>query len=105
MLKNTRCGVFQAKESVKMWVSEALATKAAKKSSHVKDNSSFIVVYYPQRDSYAYFVSEAWAKHDGIWEPFEIVARYSKKHWYSNWKCEQPASSENKLKTRRGYTS
>jgi len=68
-----------------MFLNEIAATNAAKKSSFVKDSGTFIVVYYPQRDEYSYFVSEYWAKHDGTWEPFEVVARYQKPGWLRSW--------------------
>lgn len=80
-----------------MFINSIAATNAAKKSTFVKDSGHFIVVYYPQRDGYAYFVSESWAKHDGTWEPFEVVACYSKRGWLRGWARTDTTPSDIRL--------
>lgn len=77
-----------------MFINEIAATNAAKKSSFVKDNGHFIVVYYPHQDGYGYYVSEAWAKHDGTWETFEVIARYSKPGWLRSWTRTDTTSAD-----------
>jgi hypothetical protein len=80
-----------------MWSNQVSAINAAKKSSHVKDNGSFIIVYYPHRRQYTYYVSESWAKHDGTWEPFEVVARFVKKGWFRPWVALNAGQTDLKL--------
>ncbi len=80
-----------------MWSNEVAAINAAKKSNHVKDNGNFIIAYYPHRNQYTYYVSESWAKHDGTWEPFEVVARFVKKGWFGRWVNTNTGQTDLKL--------
>jgi hypothetical protein len=68
-----------------MYIDELSAVKAAKKSSHVKANGCFVVVYFPDRGSFSYYVSEYWVRHDGTWEPYELVSTWYWKGWLKGW--------------------
>ncbi len=81
-----------------MFNSEYFATKAAKKSTHVKDNGSFIVVYFPLRDSYGYFVNEEWAWANGRPEYYKVLAKYTWKGLFKGWVKEEPANRAEILK-------
>ncbi len=81
-----------------MYNSENFATKAAKKSSHVKDNGSFLVVYFPHRNSYGYFTSEEWAWSNGRPEYYIVLARYTWKGLFKGWVKEEIPDRTGNLK-------
>ncbi len=86
-----------------MWSNINATIEAAKKSSHVKDNGTFIVVLYPQREVYSYYINETWAQKHGAREPFVVVARYKKRGPLLGWAKQDSQQAEVKLKSQGGY--